>query len=469
MKLLIYIAMLCAISLQAQVRVSPDVAYQRVEGWGASMIWWAHMVGQWQDEEKIDELVDYLVSPEHLNMNVFRYNIGGGDVPAHYSQPGKPGHMAQGKGVRAEMEGFLDSKSASYDWSRDAGQRKIMLKIKAKRPDVVFEAFSNSPPYWMTYSGCSAGHYDASKDNLKPEYYEAFCDYLVEVCLHYKNEYGIEFKTLEPFNEPQTSYWYYKGSQEGCHFDITTQIEIIKILYPKLKAAGLKTVISASDETSVTSFNKAMQAYMQADVIKMLGQINVHTYKVDNKSRKEAFLLSQKIGLDFWQSETGPQGIPGGGFDSNLGLAQRLIDDMKIMKPQAWLDWQIMEEHNDTWCLIQGSFAREEFHLIKNYYVRKHITKYIKPGYTIIEAKDRNTLAAISPDKHKVVIVYINLSDRDRVLGFEIGGAKSIKACNVSYTSKMHNEQISYAFTIDNNLISTPVKAKSIQTIVLSL
>ena len=57
-----------------------------------------------------------------------------------------------------------------------------MLKIKEKRPDAIFEAFSNSCPYYMTYSGCCAGHTDASADNLKPEYYEAFAHYLVDVC-----------------------------------------------------------------------------------------------------------------------------------------------------------------------------------------------------------------------------------------------------------------------------------------------
>jgi hypothetical protein len=51
-----------------------------------------------------------------------------------------------------------------------------MLKIKAKRPDAIFEAFSNSPPYWMTFSGCAGGNVDPMQDNLKPEYYEAFCD-----------------------------------------------------------------------------------------------------------------------------------------------------------------------------------------------------------------------------------------------------------------------------------------------------
>ena len=110
-----------------------------------------------------------------------------------------------------------------------------MLKIKEKRPDAIFEAFSNTPPYYMTYSGCCSGNADGGKDNLRPEYYKEFAHYLVDVCKHYKDEYGIEFRTLEPFNESMSSYWYANGVQEGCHFDAASQVAFIKVLAPILK------------------------------------------------------------------------------------------------------------------------------------------------------------------------------------------------------------------------------------------
>lgn len=470
MKHLLFALLLCNIALQAQTTISinPNKEHQEVEGWGASMVWWAHMVGQWEDEEKIDEIVDLLTSSEHLNMNIFRYNIGGGDHPSHYTTEDTKGHMAKGKGVRAEMEGFLDAADAEYNWNRDAGQRKIMLKIKEKRPDVVFEAFSNSPPYWMTHSGCSAGNYDAGEDNLKPEYYEAFCDYLIDVCLHYKEAYGIEFKTLEPFNEPQTRYWNYEGSQEGCHFDIATQIEIIKILHPKLKASGLKTVIAASDETSIKSFNKAMRAYLEAGITEMLGQINTHTYSVKPEERKEALRLSKEIGVDFWQSETGPQGIKGKNFINNLGLAERLVLDMKYMQPIAWLDWQIMEEHNNTWCLLRGSFEEENYKLIKNYYVRKQVTKFIKQGYTIIDSDEDNTLAAISPSKEEIVIVGVNKGEEDKGLKYIIGANAKIKSIQLYRTTADEDCQlIDGDYKVKKNSISYVAPKNSIHTLII--
>ena len=109
----------------------------------------------------------------------------------------------------------------------------------------------------MTVSGCVGGNTSGSKDNLKPEYYKDFAHYLVDVCKHYRDEYGIEFKTLEPFNEPLSDYWYSSGSQEGCHFDAKSRANFLKVLESILRESGLRTVISASDETNTTHSKQA--------------------------------------------------------------------------------------------------------------------------------------------------------------------------------------------------------------------
>ena len=257
---------------------------QQVDGWGVSLCWWANMCGKWSDTN-VTQLVKWLVSPNGLNMNVFRYNIGGGDDPAwtHCEEH----HMGQGKGLRAEMEGFQDERGGEFHWERDQAQRKVMLKIKELRPDAVFEAFSNSAPWWMTKSGCVAGYTNAGQDNLKEDYYEDFARYLVEVCKHYRDEYGIEFKTLEPFNEALTSYWGCSGGQEGCHFDTQSQVNFLKVLSPILKESGLNTIISASDETSTTHSLQAWNAYQQQNVLSLIDQWNTHTYSATNVERAQ--------------------------------------------------------------------------------------------------------------------------------------------------------------------------------------
>jgi len=385
--------------------INPNARRQTFDGWGVSLCWWANMCGKWSDE-KIDEIVDWLVSPEGLNFSIFRYNIGGGDDPANANCT--PHHMGKGKGLRAEMEGFKDSSDGPYIWERDAAQRKIMLKIKEKRPDAVFEAFSNSCPWYMTYSGCVAGNVNASKDNLRPEYYEEFAHYLVDVCKHYKDEYGIEFKTLDPFNEPMTNYWGANGGQEGCHFDVNSQIAFLKVLHPILKESGLSTVISASDETSVGQSVNDFIAYREAGVLEFVGQWNTHTYTADNNSRSRISALCNEEKMPLWMSEVG---AGGSGFSGNINLAQKLINDMRFIAPSAWIDWQYIEENNDQWCLVKAlSFAEGKYQKVRNYSVRSHFSRYIKSGYTILTSLNSKSLVALSPKGDELVIVAINSS-----------------------------------------------------------
>lgn len=444
-------------------RVDPGQRYQALEGWGSSLCWWAAQVGNWE-EKKVDEIVDLITSPDKLNMNIFRYNIGGGDDPSHAD-----GHMVKGKGKRAEMEGFKASPTAPYNWEADKGQRTLLLKIKEKRPDAIFEAFSNSAPYWMTISGCAAGNADPLKDNLKPEYYEMFCHYLLDVCKHYKAEYGIEFKTIEPFNESYSNYWYALGSQEGCHFEPESQMKIIRMLHPLLKASGLNTVLSASDETNLEQFLAVQKAYQAAgDIWEKLGQLNTHTYSGTNAEREAVRELVRQSGKPFWQSETGPS--EGQGLTSNLLLAQKLFDDMRIMRPQAWLDWQLMEETNNEWCVLRGNFKTEAYQPIKNLYVRMQITRFFKQGYTFIETNNERTLAALSPSGKELVVAVLNTSDEARPFTVDLNefAGKVVSLANWR-TSETEDCQAFAATQPDGNQLDYNSPARSLTTFVITL
>ncbi len=382
---------------------------QVCEGWGASICWWGNMCGKWPDAT-VDKMIDWLVSPNGLNMNVFRYNIGGGDDPhnTHCTHH----HMGKGKGLRAEMEGFQDFPGGPYIWERDSAQRRIMLKIKEKRPDAIFEAFSNSAPWWMTYSGCVGGNVNAVDDNLRPECYEAFANYLVDVCVHYKERYGIEFRTLEPFNEPNTSYWPANGSQEGCHFSAEAQADFLRVLHPILKASGLKTVISASDETSVATAVKTLQHLQDDGAGNLVGQWNTHTYINDNRSRSQFGSLARTTKKAVWMSEVGSGGK---GIEGNLNLSRTMFKDIHYILPTAWIDWQYHEEKGDQWCLVNCEYHEEDkLQKTKNYYVRQNVTRHIRQGYFFVPTTSENILAAVSPQSDTLVVSVINNTDCER-------------------------------------------------------
>ena len=83
-----------------------------------------------------------------------------------------------------------------------------------------------------------------------------------------------------------------------------------------------------------------------------MGQWNTHTYDGSNEEKARYGELARKTGKHLWMSETGAGGR---GIAGNLNMTQRLIDDMRYIQPEAWIDWQYMEEANDQWCTIRGS------------------------------------------------------------------------------------------------------------------
>lgn len=445
--------------------VSPGQRRQTVEGWGVSLCWWANMCGRWSDE-RIESLVKLLVDPNGLNYNVFRYNIGGGDDPENRNCT--PHHMGSGKGLRAEMEGFKVYADDDYDWSRDAAQRKIMLKIKELRPDAVFEAFSNSAPWWMTHSGCCGGNKLGQLDNLRRECYEEFARYLIDVCKHYKDEYGIEFRTLEPFNEPSSSYWTCGGSQEGCHFTPASQVAFLKVLHPMLKASGLKTMISAADESSLNDGLGALNTYeAYPEVYDMLGQWNQHTYYGSNENRAQISAMAASRGLPLWMSETGDGGE---GIVGNLKMAQRLMDDMRYLLPVVWCDWQYVEEDNDQWCLVRGNFATQQYERVKNFYIRQQVTRFIRQGYTMLNVPNDQTLAALNPAGDTLVIVHLNNTLKEQLYAYDLSAFGEVADYARRYaTSETENLKSRPSLRIRDKRLVTRLPARSIHTYIIKV
>ena len=448
----------------ASYPVCPATRLQKNEGWGVSLCWWASMCGKWNDK-KIDQIIDWLVSPTGLNYNIFRYNIGGGDDPEN--RHCTLHHMGNGKGLRAEMEGFKDFSGDEYHWDRDSAQRKIMLKIKEKRPDAIFEAFSNSAPYYMTYSGCVAGNTNGGDDNLRPEYYEEFAHYLVDVCKHYKEEYDIEFKTLEPFNEPNTSFWYANGVQEGCHFGFDSQIAFLRVLAPILKESGLMTIIAASDETSVGTSVAGFKEYEKAGVLDLVGQWNTHTYSASTTARAQIGSLARTADKQLWMSEVGSGGS---GIGGNLNLIQRLMDDVRYILPTAWLDWQYVEENNDQWCTVRGSFANQTYQRVKSYYVHQHLTRFIPAGYSYVPSLNTHTLAAVNEAADTLVLVALN-TEASPARHFACLLDVQAEASNIRcyLTNESRNLASFRSFTLNDDTLSFELPASSIATFVIPM
>ena len=415
---------------QTKVVVDPGKKYQVFEGWGTSLCWWAVKAGAWSEANR-SSLIGAIADPDTgLGYTIFRYNIGGGDQPGH-------NHLTKGDGG-GKVPGYKPTEKGDYDWTADPYQRAIALELAKRVKDPIFEAFSNSPPWWMTKSGCVSGSSDGS-DNLKEDYFDDFADYLSEVALHFKTEWGLTFRTVEPFNEPSAGWWKSNGGQEGCGFK-NNQSKMIVELGKALKKKGLfpETSVSAADETSIKQAHDQLGNYT-AEALSYLGQVNTHSYS-DGSYRKQLFNRAFGLNKRLWQSETGPLSKSG---DEHIALwmANVIIQDLRDMHAEAWIDWQIGDPA-ENWRSLALNHSKQTFTPNARYYMHAAFSRYIRPGSRIIDSDNGNTLAALRPDGALVLIVrnsgssdvkysfdlseFVKIGTSAKVVRFELPG--SLKA-----------------------------------------
>ncbi len=438
------------------VRVDPGVRYQAFEGWGTSLCWWANHVGGWSAEAR-DAVVEAVVDPvAGLGYNIFRYNIGGGENPAHE-------HMDQHR----EMPGFQNS-DGSWAWESDANQRAILLSIAERGSDVIFEAFSNSPPYWMTVSGCASGS-DNGANNLKPDAYGDFADYLTEVVLHYRDEYGIVFRTLEPLNEPYADWWRANGSQEGCHFDPSSQEALLLQVAAELADKGLTgTSLSAADENSMDDALMNLRSF-DASTVALLGQLNVHSYA--GTLRAELYELAASLGLRLWQSESGPLGQDiSDDTEAALFMAGRIIEDLRELKPVAWLDWQ-SGDPSRSWASFTLNDAQQSYAPLKRFYMHAGFSRYIRPGATFVEVDHPDMVAAVSPGESALTLVIRNADpSTSKGFTFDLTALPTVAVSGELYrTSRTEDLELQPPVDIEAYRVVLDVPAYSVSTFVIPM
>ncbi len=381
------------------------------DGWGTSICWWGNIIGGYSEKNR-DSIVSLVFdTAQGLGLNIIRYNIGGGDAPGH-------NHMGAGK----EMEGFWDGADREFDWERDENQRRI-VSAAAERihpGHFIAEAFSNSPPYWMTASGCASGASNSGQ-NLKSDSYGRFAHYLTEVVKHFRDEWGVTFTTLEPFNEPAADWWNVNGGQEGCSFSRTNQAAMLKELHTRLRDKGLETRIAASDEAG---YDDAVATYNSFDeeTQSLIYQINTHGYS--GSKRAELRKLTDRDGKKLWASEIDGSGAPAP-FDKwkhdhndiapGLDIANRIIRDIRDLRPDGWIFWQVVESEqaqislDKNWGCIHADFTGgEKFHVCKKFHALRQFTRFIRPGSTMVGCSNGDAVAFVSADGERLVIVQRN-------------------------------------------------------------
>ncbi len=441
------------------VTVDPADQRQTMEGWGTSLCWWGNVVGNWATTKK-NEIINLLFDPTSgLGLNIARYNIGGGENPAHE-------HMRVG----AEIPGYQPSQGV-WDWTADAGQRWVLEQSISKGVNIT-EAFSNSPPYWMTNSQCSAGSTDGS-NNLRSDMYNEFADYLTEVVKHFHDSWGITFRTLAVLNEPVSTWWKSTNNQEGCHFDRTNQNQILSLVGASLANKGITgTTLSAPEEYSI---NDSITSYNSFDstVKSYITQINTHTYGGNNRAGLRE--VANSDGKKLWNSEVTLGGTANHShtdITSALEQSAKIRTDLKDMGATGWVYWQAVEDEagNHNHGLLHANFTgTEDYWVTKQYYSMGNYCKFIRPGYKIIGVNDTNSLAAMDLDSGNLVLVVTNNTSSDANYTYDLSKFDTAGTTAAQYrTSSTENLVQLNNVSISGKNLSITAAANSITTYVVS-
>lgn len=462
------------VQLYAQdIKINPDIRYQEIEGWGTSLSWWANHVGGWSDVT-VDSLIHDLTSPDELNMNIFKYNLHGGDNPAFHADT-IPNHFQAQMG---EITSYKPTSTSPYNWSANANQRNILNKILAENSKAILEAIAYSPPYWMTNSSCSGGGTNGVS-NLPGNNIGLYADYLTDIVEHYHDTLGITFESISPFNEPDGTWWKEKGPYEGCAFSVTQQIELIDSIYVKLQEKTMLgyTSISVAENNSIESTFSTFNGYLHGDsILSKLGKINTHGYSLlaaVARSGVSDFATSNNKTL--WQSESGPINTYLYGIDNHLFMAQNIIADLKGLHANAWLDWQAVSTSNVwgfyTYKNSDFTEAQSGESLIKNssYYIRKQFSKYIKKDYQIIHTPDSNVIAALDPAKTELVVVLVNPDTTNVTKNIDLSKFSSTGSTTTKIirTSETENTAELSNISITNSTLNYTATEQSVTTFVI--
>ncbi len=448
--------------------------YGEFEGWGTSLCWWANRVG-YSDELTARAAEAFYDKEKGLGLNIGRYNIGGGDNVTDKPLSGDtsdflhashirrsdsvvPGYAVDVTGIdltlytkeyyeeNFERADYECGYAWNYDWDADRNQVNVLnAAADCAGEEFICEAFSNSPPYFMTESGCSSGNVKGGADNLREDSYHAFACYMADVIEHFSASGSARFQSISPMNEPATDYWSaFSQKQEGCHFSPgQSQSRIIEELDKELKNKGLDIIISGTDETSIntaiSSFNKLSDPAKSA-----LSRIDTHAYQGDKRAKLKETAL--KAGKNLWMSEvdnTYSLGAESGAMEAALGFADEIIKDVNGMYPSAWIMWNAADMHIDSqnefdtltraeadrilsegepfWGIAIADHDAGELLVGKKYYGFGQFTRYIRPGYCIVRS-GTNTLAAYDPKSGDYVIVALNAKADDQIWEFDFDG-----------------------------------------------
>lgn len=358
---------------------------QEITGWGTSAAWWAQIAGK---SEKAEELAKLIYSEEGLGLNIYRYNVGGGEKD-------NPDTRLPGNEWRA-TESFLVYNEATgkyeYDWTKDAAAQNMLNLCLAQGCIDTVVLFANSPHYSMTESGSAAGSYSEYTCNLKEGCADDFAKYMCDVAEYFISK-GVPVKYISPINEPQ---WTWGGGwvgQEGCHYELDDIIEVGEAFAAEIKARDLDVKLSLAESGCVSddTMDYIDALYANESIREVLGTYSYHSYWTDDMFYKYAFgrymedyYRDVELEMSEWCELPNEHEISD--IDAAIIMARKMCEDIAMSGVNSWTSWVAVNDGMTAADSMIGANADcSEYIVGSRYYAMAHYSKFIPAGSHMVD------------------------------------------------------------------------------------
>jgi glucosylceramidase len=402
------------------IEVNDMQEYQPIEGFGFALTGGSAQLLMQMRPERRGELLRRLftTTSDGIGVSYLRVSIGSSDMNDHvYSYDDMP---------PGETDPKLEKFSLAPDATTVIPVLKEILKID---PEIKILGSPWSAPAWMKTNGAVKG------GELKPEFYEAYAQYLTKYVEGMKAE-GINITAITVENEPLNP----KNTPSMAVFAPEEDELIARHLGPAFEKAGIKTEIQVYDHNpDVISYplsilaDQAASKYLVGTAFHLYGGDSSALTKVHNEyPNKNLYLTEQSVG-----------GRPSA---TSIDIAEP-VSRVLIGATRNWarnvLLWNLAADPqagphtNDGGCpvcygaiTLDGDQARFN----EAYYALAHFSKFVPPGSVRIgsnELEQLSTVAFLTPDG-QIVLVAVNTGNFPK--------AFQIKYHGQSVTTTLHSE-----------------------------
>ncbi len=223
-------------STQPTIVVDPDRAYQRMDGFGASITDSSAAVLYRLTPAAREDTLRKLFDPERgIGVSFLRQPVGSSDFTAEAS------HYTYDDVPAGEVDFALRHFSIGHDQARIL---PLLRRARQLNPDLTVMATPWSPPAWMKTTGSLIG--GRLKDD--PAIYQAYARYLVKFVQAYAAA-GVPVDYLSVQNEPQNRN---PNAYPGTDLPVRQEVKVIEALGPLLRKASPGTKILAYDHNWTT-------------------------------------------------------------------------------------------------------------------------------------------------------------------------------------------------------------------------